>query len=305
MRTTHGGMKRTVRALVLAVVSSVVAVMAVASGAALGGTIYNNIPAKLPGNFASVGFEATQTAQFGGQVEFLTNSITRKSPTVTLVMSSWACEKGRWTWPSSGTLCVTKPGAKFKQKATLKIYNVGAGNTVGSLVAEQTHEFEMPFRPTASSKCTGSQAGEWFQGSTTTCFHGKAFKIAFSLPGVILPAKTAIISVAYNTSDYGAEKQRTKLCNEEEEPSNVNFKQDNAGCPYDSLNVAVLQKGEPGAEKPSVGGYPDRNEVYADSGDNETNFFCSPQSPTPGTFIQSGPCWEEEQPLISVTKAVN
>jgi hypothetical protein len=268
-------------------------VLAVAAGTASASVVvYNNIPATLPGNFQSIGFAATQTSQFGGQVGFA--SIQRKNPTVTVAMSSWACEKGRWTWPSSGTLCITKAGAKFKQNVTLNIYEVGPGNSVGAKVLSQTKEFEMPFRPSASSKCTGEAAGAWFQKSTGECFHGKAFKIKFTNLGGHLPAAGAIIGVAYNTTHYGAQPQG------ENTPCFEDTSAEAPGCPYDSLNVAIHEKNE-AENAPSVGTNPDPEEVYADS--ENSGMFCSPQSPTPGSFIQSGPCWNEEQPVIEVQAA--
>ena len=46
------------------------AALALAAGTASAGTVYNNIPKPIPGNVASLGFEATQTSEFGGQVQF-------------------------------------------------------------------------------------------------------------------------------------------------------------------------------------------------------------------------------------------
>jgi len=265
-----------------------IAVLSVATGAASAGVVYNNIPKTFPGNFLSVGFDCCQNSEFGGEVGFA--SIQRKDPTVTVVMSSWACEKGRWTWPTEGSLCITKVGAKFKWPITLNIYAVGPENSVGALLKTVTTEFEMPFRPSASAKCTGEHAGAWYQGTTKTCFHGKAFKIKFEKVGVVLPGEKAIITVAYNTSGYGAEPQGPKPCNEDtsiEAP----------GCPYDSLNVAVHEKGE-SENAPSVGTNPDPEEVYFSS--KYSAQFCAPKAPT-GSLSLSGPCWNEEQPVIEVS----
>ena len=67
---------------------------------------------------------------------------------------------------------------------------------------------------------------------------------------VVLPSEKAIISVSYNTSDYGAEPQRPKSCDSEP-----------AGCPYDSLNLALAS----GA--PAIGSDPllPMEEVYVNS----------------------------------------
>ena len=71
------------------------ALMAIAAGAASAEVIYNNVPSPLPGNFASIGFAATSSTQFGGEVEVA--GAARKNPTVTVVMSSWACQSGSWS----------------------------------------------------------------------------------------------------------------------------------------------------------------------------------------------------------------
>src|SRR3981081_3008876 len=85
------------------------ALLAVAAGAASAATVYNNIPSPLPGNLPSVGFEATQTSEFGGEVEFALVPQQRE-PTVAVVMSSWGCQRGNWNWPRSGASCATAGG---------------------------------------------------------------------------------------------------------------------------------------------------------------------------------------------------
>jgi hypothetical protein len=274
---------------------AVTAILAVATGTASAAIQYNNIPKTLPGNFASLGFDCCQTSEFGGQVGFA--SIQRKNPTVTVVMSTWACEKGVWTWPTSGSLCVTKAGAKFKWPITLNIYAVGTGNSVGALLKTETKEFEMPFRPTASAKCSAKgEPGKWYQGTTGKCFNGKAFEIKFAKVPVILPGEKAIITVAYNTTGYGAVPQGPQPCNQDTSP-------EAPGCPYDSLNVAVHQPGEPG-NAPSVGTNPDPEEVYISS--TSSAYFCPPQGPGPSLGQSGGGClagWMEEQPVMEVSGA--
>jgi hypothetical protein len=257
------------------------AVLAVVAGAASAATVYNNIPAKLPGNFPSVGFEANQTSEFGGQIGTAVLPQQRE-PTITIVMSSWACERGVWTWPSNGAPCATAGGATFTWPVTLKIYQVAAEDEPGTLIFSRTQTFNMPYRPSASSKCTGANAGKWFLKGT--CFNGKAFKIVFPNVGIVMPPKS-IISVAYNTSDYGAEPQRPKPCDFEER-----------GCPYDSLNVAVHSKGEGG---PTVGSNPAPDDAYINS--TTAGNYCENEAAV-GKFALSDNCWTEEQPVMSVTK---
>ncbi len=213
---------------------AVVGAFALTAGAASAVTftpIYNNIPSPLPGNVPSESFEATQTSQFGGQVELGGASL--NTTQVKVAMSSWACQSGSWV---SG--CLTTPGAKFEWPVTLHVYAVGADNSVGTEVARITKTFKMPYRPSANAKCTGEHAGGWLHMGT--CFHGKLFTISFALKGVAVPS-TAIISVSFNTADYGAE------------PSH-----DESG-PYNSLNVAGFEG------SPTVGSDPQPESDYTDS----------------------------------------
>ncbi len=215
------------------VVLATAAVLACASasaGAASLTTVYSNFPATLPGNVVSEAFEATSTSQFGGEVQLAgpTLNVTK----VTVAMSSWACQSGG----AEDGSCVSASGAKFEWPLTLHIYTPGAGDAVGTQIASLTKTFKIPYRPSANAtKCAGN--GGWFkQGS---CFHGKLFKVTFALKGVSIPSK-AIVSVSFNTTDYGAE------------PTHV------LG-PYDSLNLGGFE----GA--PSVGSDPQPASDYIDS----------------------------------------
>jgi len=251
--------------------AGLIAAIAIPLGAHASGTaIYNNIPNTIPGNVPSVSFEATGTSEFGGQVSFAGTA--RTSPVVTVLMSSWGCVSGHWT---SGD-CLTTPGTTFSEPITLNVYNVGAGNTPGSLVTTVTQTFNIPFRPSAdNTNCTGTQVGEWFNG--TSCFNGLATPISFDLTGVTLP-NNAILSVAYNTSDYGyAPIGRSTACSATA-----------AGCGYDSLNV-----GTEGAA--TVGTQPVPDSAYQlTQFDSCTNGAVKP-------FGIDSPCWTGFQPAITVT----
>jgi hypothetical protein len=272
-----------------------VAVLALA-GSAIGATgasatatvIYNNTPEKLPPNVVSQAFEATQLGQFGGQVEFAGASATTTS--VSVVMSSWACQEG--TWNASESTCKTARGAKFAWPITLHIYSVGAGNAVGTQIAGLTKTFKMPYRPTASAKCTGSHIGGYYAAGA--CWHGKAFRITFPLRGVTLP-KQAIISVSYNTSGYGPEPQGY----------NTTCAKSIPGCFYDSLNVGLTEppnEASPTPVAPSVGANPAPEDAYQDS--QTAANYCDKGLQGTGVFrLDSGlpPCWTGYQPLFKVT----
>ncbi len=278
---THGFIKT-----VTTVASAAVIALAFGfSGAMATGTItiYNNIPNPQPSNLPSQAFEAQQVSEFGGQVAF--SGSARQNPKITVLMSSWGCEVGSWTDGS----CVTSPGAKFSTLITLKIYNVGDSNSVGTLLRSEPKTFQIPYRPSADIvNCTGALAsanpagntGKWFNG--TNCFNGFATPIVFDLSGsgITLPDK-AIVSVAYNTTHYGYQPMgESQAC----------FATP-GGCGYDSLNVALTGNATVGTTPLPSGAY--MNATYSDA-------YCGG---TTGTFRLDTDCWTGYQPAISVTVA--
>jgi hypothetical protein len=245
------------------------AVLAAVSGAAGAAVVYNNIPSPLPGNMASWAFEATQTSEFGGQVELA--STQRKNPVITVTLSSWACQNLQ-----PGAACKTSGGATFEWPITVNVYEVGPGNAPGAKLATQTMTFAIPYRPSASKKCTPNAEGA--VGWGPHCFHGKTHNIKFHLSGVTLPTK-AIISVAYNTSDYGYAPTHGPDIGQ------------------NSLNVAVRETAEPGTV---VGGQPTPKDAYLYS--VTAAWYCE----NPGgvnTFAMSKGCWTGEQPSFEVQAA--
>ncbi len=254
--------------------SLIVAALVPLSASAATTTIYNNIPSPQPGNLPSQAFEATSTSEFGGQVSFAGTE--RQNPKVTVLMSSWGCETGHWT---SGD-CATTPGATFSVPITLNIYNVGAGNAPGTLVATTTKTFNIPYRPSAdSTNCTGGNAGKWFDG--TTCFNGLATPVSFDVTGTL--PNSAIISVAYNTTHYGYTPVGTSSCSST-----------SAGCGYDSLNVALTAP-------PTVGTTPLPADAYLNSSWNGA--YCDNGVGGTGTFRLDSGCWTGFQPAIKVEAA--
>lgn len=259
---------RTAKLSVIALAAAAFLSIGAVTASAAGTVIYNNIPSPLPGNVPSMGFEATSTYQFGGEIEPTSESLTTTK--VTVGMSSWACQAGSWNEKT----CATSPGAKFTWPVTLHIYAVGPGNSVGTEVGRLTQSFKMPYRPSKNANC---ENGGW----GAKCFNGKLFKIAFNLRGVALP-QPAILSVSYNTSHYGANPTG---CTED--------------CPYDSLNVAVEPgpEGSPPASGPSVGSLPSPADAFLRS--TWGGAYCNGAEGT-GTFRLDPGCWEDYQPLFAV-----
>ncbi len=155
--------------------------------------IFDNTPTVLPLNLPSYGAQAYSFNEWGGGVTFAAGP--RKLSTATVIMSSWACESGAWNVPFGTTgACVTTPGATYSVPITFNVYNVAAGNTVGSLITSKTQPFVIPYRP---SSVAGGDLTTW-NGSS----HGLAVAITFTFAGETLP-DTAIFGITYQTLSSG------------------------------------------------------------------------------------------------------
>ncbi|HEY8186109.1 MAG TPA: hypothetical protein VIF64_08575 [Pyrinomonadaceae bacterium] len=240
--------------------------------------IYNNIPSPLPGNVAGYGFEASGTSEFGDRIMFAP-ATGRSLTTVTLTMSSWGCQSGHWY---SGD-CVTAPGATFSHPITLNIYNVVAGNQVGTLIGSVTQTFAIPYRPSADNvNCTGANVGKWYDASSNTCFNGKASDITFSLSGLTVPNQV-IFGVAYNTTHYGYTPIGPLA------PCNTSP----GGCGYDALNVGVVDP----AVYNTVGSNPAPDDAY-----QYTIFSSCTNGPIIPFGLDAG-CWTGFKPSIRFNAA--
>src|SRR4051812_16082542 len=96
-----------------------------------GATIYDSIPGPLPPNVTSLGYQATQTAEFGGLIQFY--GLERDLGTVTVAMSDWALAS------QFGSVDPT-----WNHPITLNLYNVdnsGVDPAVGALIATRAQTF--------------------------------------------------------------------------------------------------------------------------------------------------------------------
>jgi hypothetical protein len=270
----------------LAIATVIVGMLALTASAGAKTVVYNNIVEPLPGNFASEAFEATQTSEYGGELE-LAGSY-RSHPKITVAMSAWGCQEGG---VFTGETCQEpKPARKFKWPLTLNIYEVGPGGAVGAKLASETHTFSMPYRPPSSRTCTeAGDEGAWYDaaqpGSAAIekCFHGIAFLVHFK-PQLATPLPNdVIVSVAYNTSNYGEHPVGAAACQSTA-----------AGCYYDSLNVALIEPAEGGA---TVGHDPTESQ-YINSEYSEE--YCGDAADTKAFGPTPGTCWEGDQPAIQV-----
>jgi len=249
---------------------------------ALGQVIYDSTVSPLPGNLPSVGAQAKAFNELGDGITFAGTS--RRLRTVTVTLSSWGCQSGAWY----SNDCVTTPGATFNVPITFNIYN--AGNPLpGSQLATVTQTFVVPYRPSADNiNCTGVNAGKWYQASTGICFNGLANNITFdfSSQNVTLP-NSVVYGIVYNTTSYGPSPIGT---------SAACFDTD-AGCPYDSLNIAL-------APVVTVGTKPYFNTLYQNT--VYASNYCDGGLAGTGTFRLDSPtsaCWVGYVPAAQFTAA--
>jgi hypothetical protein len=194
-------------------ISAAVALLAFAALAAIGAgtagaeTVYNNVPSPLPGNFASIGLEATSSSEFGGEIELAGTA--RSQPTVTVVMSSWACQTGT---VEAG--CTTaKPMKGFKVPVTIRVYNVG--ELEEGPIAEKTKNVKMLYRPSSNAeKCDPER---WYDEATKACYHGFAFPISIKLGKLKKMPKRSVITVAYPHSSGPAQSLNVAVSEPPEE----------------------------------------------------------------------------------------
>ncbi len=246
--------------------------------AASASVVYDNIPDL--GNVPSVGYEASAASEFGGQIELAGTE--RSSPTITVLMSSWGCEDGAW---NTGD-CMTGPGDVFATSVTLKLYDVGASDTVGSLIAMNTDAFFIPYRPSKDdANCTGGDAGKWYSAADTACYNGFATPISFDFPGVTLPDKV-IVAVAYDTTHYGYHPFGEA----------AGCYTSSGGCGYDSLNVGTWEG------PPAPGSYPLPDDAYFNSSFGPN--YCDGGVGGTGTFRLDAGCWTGLQPAFKVEASV-
>ncbi len=179
------------------------AVMAAAAGAEV---VYDNVPSTLPGNFASIGLAATSTSEFGGEIELAGTA--RKQPTVTVVMSSWACQSG-----GVAENCSTpKPAKGFKVPLTVRIY--ASDEISEGPVAEKTKTVKMLYRPSESpGKC---EVGRWYDEFTASCYHGFAFPVSVKLGMLKKMPKKAIVTFSYPHSSGPAQSLNVATSEPEE-----------------------------------------------------------------------------------------
>lgn len=228
--------------------------------------IFDNTPAVLPDNLPSLGYQATQTSEFGAEVQFAGTA--RNLSTATVTMSSWACETGDWNVPfgTAGACVTTTPGATYSVPITFNVYaNAADALAHGPTIATMTQTFAIPYRP---SSISGGD-GETWNGTS----HGLANNITFTFAGELLPS-TAVFGIAYNTDTWG-------------------YAPVGSTGPVDSLNVGVRDPASVGTFLPNdSSAYWNTHTAanYADGGVGGIDTF----------RIDSGG-WAESMPAVQIT----
>jgi hypothetical protein len=237
--------------------------------------LYNNIPSPVPGNLPSQPFQAQQAAEFGGQIQLAGTE--RQNATVTVGMSSWACQTGG-SDPVTDP-CATTPGSTFSHPITLNVYAVGPSNAVGNRLISITRNFQMPFRPSQdNAQCAGTV--KWFDPVTATCKSGLLFTISYALGNLTLPDRV-IVSLAYNTQTWGYDPIGTDG-------------------PYNSLNVAMTDGiANPSGTPPSTGSDPIADSAYFNT--HTAGNYCDTGTGGIDVFRLDSGCWTGFQPILNVS----
>lgn len=187
------------------VTGALAAAAAAGSAMASATAIYDSISGAggvgvLDGSYPSLGFQATQTAEFGDRITF--GGSARTLQTATFTMVNWARYNdynvggqyyGSGEWAGNG----------FNHSFTLSLYEAGSGSSKGNLIASITETKFIAYRPTV-----------W-------AFNGYAQNISFDLSSMNLNLPESIVwGLSYNTQSWGSN------------PTGVNG-------PYNSLNMGL------------------------------------------------------------------
>jgi hypothetical protein len=192
-----------------------------------GVVLYNTIPATLPVNLPSEGYEAASISELGNLIQFAGNDSAYTITSATIVMSDWAPQSD-WTSEINGTT-ITSTG--FYIPLTLNLYTVGANNSAGALLKSVSVDAFIPWRPPATSTC-----GSEYLGSDGVCHGGSLSTVSFDL-GDLLTSSEIIYGLSFDTEHSGYD------------PTGVPG-------PYNSLNFALS------TTPPSVGSNPLFNTAY-------------------------------------------
>jgi len=191
--------------------------------------VYNSTPSVTPEtSYPSLGFQATQTSEFGDYVHLAGTARLLQKITVTMVT---------WAKFSDYTSDPRYNSSNWIHPITVNVYSshLDENGIPDELLVTTTKSVTIPWRPAADPFCSDSR----WKDSNGVCNNGFAFNAEFDLSGlnVILP-DDVIVGIAYDTQSYGVS------------PIGVDG-------PYNSLNVAV-----PNNQSVNVGSDDNVNELF-------------------------------------------
>ncbi len=184
------------------------------SAAAAVKPVYSSLPKASVPNLPSLGVEAYSFNQIGDQVKLAGKA--RRLTSIEVTLSDWACQSGGSgvTSGDPNSNCLTDPGSHFNTPVTISIYRAAVSGDApgemipGALITSYTRTFAIPFRPSASVKCsnaTYNDAGGYYNKATNACYHGLDHIILFnhlSKFGVSLPSRV-VYGISYNSDNSG------------------------------------------------------------------------------------------------------
>ena len=165
---------------------------------------FDSWPAPVPGNYPSLGYQATRTAEFGDLVT-LKPGTGRVVDAITVGMSSWACQSDL-TDPSGP--CVSAAGATYQHGLTLTVYAVdstGAVPAPGAVLWTRTLDVAVPYRPSTSPECTARGSRGWWSAGESRCYSGLAFDVTFTPAAPLTLPDDVIVTMAFATQSNGGD----------------------------------------------------------------------------------------------------
>ena len=191
--------------------------------------VYDALPSVSNTNYPSLGFQATQTSEFGDYVHL--SGTTRLLNTVTVTMSDWA----KYSEYSSDER-YSNNSTSWSHPVTINIYGaeLNSNGTPKTTLGTITKDIIIPWRPENSSEC-----GTAWKSTDGNCYNGLAFNAVFDMSSLNLTLPNdVIVGVAYDTNSWG------------NQPIGLNG-------PYESLNVAI-----PNNQPITIGSDDSVNEVF-------------------------------------------
>lgn len=154
---------------------------------ASGVLLYSSDPAPLPPNLDSLQYFLSETTEFGDIIGLAGGAASQFSlESFVVTLSNAAMESD---FEPLGT------STGYAVDLTLNLYNVGAGNTVGSLINSFTTSSQIAWRPEDDPSCGVGYA-------PPDCFLGSLSQVTFNLGGQLTP-QSLIWGVSFDSGQNG------------------------------------------------------------------------------------------------------